>query len=71
MARGPWWLPGTKNTVWLLSPLLSLYTITELYLISRVLEWCVRVDHGGGQVQEILLLLYLALPAVQVQGNRF
>jgi hypothetical protein len=25
------------------------------------LEW--RVDHGGGQVQEMRLLLYLALPA--------
>jgi hypothetical protein len=43
------------------SPSLSLYTIKELDLIRRALEW--HMDHGGCKVQEIWLLISLALPA--------
>ena len=56
MARGPWWLPGTGNT----AASLPRSPCTQLHLIGRVLEW--HVDHGGCQVQEIRLLLSLALP---------
>ncbi len=41
----------------------------ELDLISRILEW--RVDHGGGQVQEIWLHLYLNLPAESAKEQIF
>ncbi len=67
MARGPLWLPGIGNTAASLprSPCrkckaTEFRRMTELDLISRILEWL--MDHGGCQLQEIKVHLYLALP---------